>query len=132
MISGRCNCGAVTFQIEQAPTDVYVCHCSICRKYTGSNGMPVVIVRKEDFRWLSGQSLITHWKKPDADWESTFCSVCGSSLPGPNDEARMFVPAGLLPDEVSDLEVKHHIFVGSKACWDIIGDSGKQHDERIT
>ena len=116
------------FEIEKPVSDIYVCHCSICRTFTGSNGIPVVVVENKSFKWIKGRSSVRTWKKPDADWESNFCSVCGSSLPGKNDEARMFVPAGLLPGDVETLKVAHHIFVGSKANWDEIGDAGVQHD----
>ena len=128
MLTGQCNCGAVMFEIGKPVSKIYVCHCSICRRYTGSNGVSVVVIENESFKWLKGRSGVRTWKKPDADWESNFCSVCGSSLPGKNDEAHMFVPAGLLPDDVENLEVAHHIFVGSKANWDEIGDAGNQHD----
>lgn len=54
------------------------------------------------------------------------CKVCGSRVPGRNDPKRMFVPAGLLADGGAALRVIHHIGVGSKADWDVIGDEGKQ------
>jgi hypothetical protein len=41
----------------------------------------------------------------------------------------MFVPAGLLSEGHEELKVIHHIWVDSKANWDEIGDSGKQHSE---
>ena len=128
MLTGQCNCGAVVFEIRKPVSEIYVCHCSICRRYTGGNGIPVVVVENEAFTWLKGRDSVKTWKKPDADWESSFCSICGSSLPGKNDDARMFVPAGLLPGDLEALKVAHHIFVGSKAEWDEIGDAGKQHD----
>ncbi|WP_439546356.1 GFA family protein [Sandarakinorhabdus sp.] len=127
MAQGNCNCGAVAFEIAAPPSDVFVCHCSICRRYTGTNGIAVVICEKSAFRWLSGEDHITHWQKPDADWHSWFCQTCGSALPGENDAARMFIPAGLLTDNAGALMVAHHIWVGSKADWDEIGDSGRQH-----
>jgi len=89
--------------------------------------MPAVILKNRDFEWLSGHDARTIWRNPNADWEANFCSVCGSSIPGKNDSETMFIPAGLLPGDTGSLKVKHHIFVGSKACWDEIGDSGKQH-----
>jgi hypothetical protein len=55
--------------------------------------------------------------------------VCGSPLPGANDAARTFVPAGLILEGGERLKVAHHIWVGSKAAWDEIGDAGKQHHE---
>lgn len=129
MTTGQCNCGSVRFEIALPPAGVYICHCSICRRATGSNGIAVVVVPNEAFRWTSGQEHITQWTKPGSAWETWFCRICGSRVPGRNDLARMFVPAGLLPSEAGALRVIHHIWVGSKAGWDVIGDDGKQHME---
>ena len=129
MASGNCNCGAVAFELNLEPSDVYVCHCSICRRATGSNGIAVVVVDNQAFRWTQGEELIATWKKPGADWQTWFCRECGSPLPGVNDEQRMFVPVGLFSDGAAQLKVRHHIWVGSKADWDEIGDSGRQHSE---
>lgn len=128
MPSGSCNCGAVAFAIDRPLTDVYVCHCSICRRATGANGIAVVVVPNAAFRWTRGEDHVSTWKKPDADWQTWFCRTCGSSLPGQNDPQRMFVPAGLLTD-APNLAVAHHIWVDSRAGWDVIGDAGRQHPE---
>ena len=128
-LTGACNCGAVHFEISTEVSDVYVCHCSICRRSTGSNGIAVVIVDNSAFRWTAGEDSIATWSKPDADWQTWFCRQCGSRLPGANDAQRMFVPAGLLGEGSEPLAVKHHIWVDSRAPWDEIGDSGFQHRE---
>ncbi len=129
MAKGHCNCGAIAFEIATDVTDVFVCHCSICRRSTGSNGIAVLVVDNEDFQWTSGEDLIATWNKPNSDWQTWFCSTCGSRLPGINDETRMFIPAGLISEGGENLEVRHHIWVDSKACWDEIGDAGRQHQE---
>lgn len=127
MVTGQCNCGAVAFEIDAEVSDICVCHCSICRRSTGSNGIAVVVTENESFRWTSGEDNVATWKKPDADWQTWFCRSCGSTLPGRNDEARVFVPAGLIVEGDESLRVAHHIYVESKAAWDEIGDSGVQH-----
>ena len=127
MLRGACNCAGIRFEVDAQVTDVYVCHCSICRRATGGNGVSVVVVDNEVFRWTAGEELISSWKKPDADWQGWFCRVCGSALPGHNDELRMFVPAGLIAEGGEGLSVTHHIWVDSKAAWDQIGDVGQQH-----
>ena len=132
MASGHCNCGQVAFEIDADITDVYVCHCSICRRSTGANGIAVVVVDNEKFRWVEGENLIRTWDKPSHDWQSSFCTHCGSTLPGRNDEARMYVPAGLLAEGDKHLKVAHHIWVGSKAAWDEIGDGGRQHPQAFS
>ncbi len=129
MALGECNCGAVAFEISADLSGVFVCHCSICRRSTGSNGIAVVVIDNNAFRWIRGEELITSWKKPDADWQTWFCRICGSPVPGINDESRMFVPAGLISDGGESLAVIHHVWVDSKAVWDEIGDSGQQHRE---
>jgi hypothetical protein len=127
MARGECNCGAVAFEIRTDLSGVFVCHCSICRRSTGSNGIAVVVVDNAAFRWVRGEDRIATWKKPGADWQKWFCRVCGSPLPGANDESRMFVPAGLITEGGDALRVVHHVWVDSKAGWDEIGDSGKRH-----
>ncbi len=129
MVIGRCNCGAVEFAIDSEISDVIICHCSICRKFTGNNGVAVVIVANAAFRWTRGEDKISRWVRPIGDWQSCFCRVCGSSLPVINDEARMAIPAGLISDGGQSLKVTHHIWVDSKADWDEICGSGKQHRE---
>ena len=127
MAQGQCNCGTVVFEFEISPDlrGVIVCHCSICRRATGSNGIAIVLADKRDFRWISGKDQISNWRKPDSDWEIWFCKSCGSPVPGSNDDTRVFIPAGLFADD--DFEVIHHIYVDSRAAWDEIGDAGKQH-----
>jgi len=129
MAKGGCNCGAVQFEIDASLSGVFVCHCSICRRATGSNGIAVVVVPNDQFRWMSGAKHIATWKKPNADWQMSFCNVCGSPVPGENDAKTMFVPAGSIMQGGEMLRVAHHIWVGSKASWDEIGDAGVQHRE---
>ena len=129
MTRGECNCGSVAFEVSADLWGVIVCHCSICRRFTGSNGIAVALADNDAFRWTRGEEHIATWKKPDADWQSWFCRECGSPLPGENDESRMYVPVGLISQSDPDLRVIHHVWVDSKADWDEIGDSGKQHPE---
>ena len=131
MLTGNCNCGAVAFDGYSEVSGVYICHCSICRRSTGSNGIAVVVVDNEAFRWLRGEEQIASWRKPGADWQTWFCKVCGSPLPGANDASRMFVPAGLISEGDEALKVIHHIWVDSRAPWDEIGDAGQQHAETL-
>lgn len=127
MPAGACNCGAVTFELTVAVAEVYVCHCSICRRLTGAGGIAVVVVPNACFRWTCDAGAVRTWPKPGHDWAAHFCGVCGSPAPGPNDEARMFIPVGLLSQGADELAVAHHIFVDSKASWEVIGDAGALH-----
>ena len=124
---GSCNCGAVRFTLSAPVTDVYICHCSLCRKSTGSGGIAVTVVPREVLTWVSGEASIRNWAKPGHDWMTKFCERCGSPLPGENDQERLYVPVSLLDSGHEQLGVKHHIFVSSKAPWEVLGGEGRAH-----
>lgn len=129
MASGACNCGAVSFRIKTELPGIIVCHCSICRRATGANGIAVLVVDNDEFEWTSGEDSITSWKKPDADWAISFCRHCGSPVPDANNANTMFVPAGLITEGGEQLQVTDHIFVNSRAGWDEIAGRGRRHPE---
>ena len=114
-------------QVSVPLTDI--CHCSLCRKYSGVHGVAVVLFPTKAFRWLRGEDQISTWKRPGGNWRSWFCKTCGSPLPGGNDEAgeQMFAHAGVFDEGVDDLTVAHHLWTDSKAPWDQICDGGKRH-----
>ena len=56
--------------------------------------------------------------------EHAFCRVCGAHAPDANLRKTVYiVPAGILDDDPK-LVVGEHIFVGSKAHWEVLGADG--------
>ena len=80
-ITGGCLCGGVRFEATLPFSDANYCHCSRCRKHSGSEFGVQARVPREQFRLLSGEELITVYR-PDGGRVKAFCSVCGSSLFG--------------------------------------------------
>ncbi|MGH7288386.1 MAG: GFA family protein [Myxococcota bacterium] len=130
MIRGSCLCGGIRFQYARAVTQVGMCHCSQCRKVSGTASNANVVVPAADLEWLSGEDLRQVYAKPSG-WRTTFCRTCGSPVPQklPGAEA-YWVPAGLLDDDPG-LRIGGHIFVGSKAAWDEIAGSAPQFAEGL-
>ncbi|MDP2031076.1 MAG: GFA family protein [Thiobacillus sp.] len=125
---GNCLCGEVEFAVSGVLPNIYQCHCSLCRKATGSSANAALIVLSENFQWVCGQDRITSYVN-DTGYRSDFCSKCGSPLPNPlGDRAEYWVPVGLLEDNAS-LQITAHLHVGSKASWDVVGSSGVQYQE---
>jgi len=84
-------------------------------------------VNAEYFRWISGQAHVISWAK-NTGFRSDFCSKCGAPIPNPlSSSAYYWVPAGLL-DDSQQLEIAAHLFVGSKASWEVIESTGKQYE----
>jgi hypothetical protein len=125
MIRGSCLCGAVRFEIEGLHSKIGVCHCSLCRKASGVSSTAVLALSATNLRWVSGQDAITQYERPSG-YGTSFCRVCGSPAPDPDNRRTMYrVPVGLLDDN-PPLPVGDHIYVGSKAAWDEIGDTAPQ------
>lgn len=128
MIQSTCLCQSIKFEFQLDNNNIYVCHCSVCRKSNGSHGVSVVLVSKQNFKWLEGKDKIKCWANSKATWLKNFCADCGSPLPAINDDENMYIPAGLISDAQTKLKVAHHLWTNSKASWHIIGDNGKCHN----
>ena len=125
---GGCLCGAIRFEIGGRISDVGQCHCSVCRKASGTGCTAVAVTASRSFRWLSGEDRATRFARPSG-WSTSFCGVCGSPLPVLHENGKVYmVPAGLL-DGSLELAVGQHIFVDSKASWDVIGDDAPRYAE---
>lgn len=128
---GTCLCGDVEFSITGELPNFYQCHCSLCRKLSGSASDTATFLNREQFQWIKGLDCISSFKLPSG-YRSDFCKHCGSTVPHLMENGQQYwVPAGLL-DESPRSVVSAHLFVGSKASWDEIGDSGEQFIEMPT
>lgn len=127
-IRGKCLCGRIEFRISGVLPDIYQCHCSLCRKATGSSSNSALIVLGENFEWVCGQEYVSSYVN-ETGYRSDFCSKCGSPVPNPlGARPKYWIPAGLLEGNVG-LEVAAHLHVGSKASWDAILPNGLQYQE---
>ena len=127
-IHGSCLCGGVAFSIDGNYSGIGQCHCSKCRKVSGTASNAVFYTGTKSLSWTRGEELIREWNREDG-WGSTFCGRCGSPLPRAHPNGKIyFVPAGVLDDDPG-VKVVSHIFVGSKASWDEIAGDAPQHQE---
>lgn len=132
-MKGSCLCGQVSYEI-QAPIKVFqYCHCSRCRKFTGSAHAANFFVLPEQFQWLSGAELIGRFELPDTQYFATcFCKICGSSLPwATQGGGNIVVPAGTLDDDIN-IKPQRNIFWQSRAPWYEETCQMIKHEERPT
>lgn len=126
MIQSACLCGGVRFEITRAVGPFELCHCSRCRKSSGSAFAAFVGVEAADYRLLAGAELIASYDAPilraPPAYRSSFCRRCGSPVPNPDPAADWFeIPAGLL-DGDPGVKPDKHIFVELRAPWFAITD----------
>ena len=127
-MKGKCLCGGVAFELKDPVPNLYQCHCSLCRRVTGSSANAAIRLPAAQFAWLGGTELITEFET-DGGYKSHFCRRCGSPLPNPiAGHTAYWVPAGLLEDTAA-IELGAHLYIASRASWDIIAGAGEQFAE---
>ncbi|TCT36164.1 GFA family protein [Martelella mediterranea] len=122
MIKGRCECGAVAFEVDAVRDTVTVCHCSQCRRTSGhlwaSTHAPfdkLTFLNDEGLRWYASSDTA----------KRGFCAQCGSSLfYRMNDETGIGIAAGCL-DDTSALRIGKHIFVADKGDYYSLPDDAE-------
>lgn len=115
---GSCLCGEVEYEIAPPFLFFQYCHCSRCRKVTGSAHGSNLLLRQEQFRWKRGAERVQQWAVPETKHFCTaFCQQCGSNLPWlTRDGQRYLVPVGTLNDALP-YEPERNIFHASAANW---------------
>lgn len=64
MLNGQCLCGSVQFQLALNNIElIYQCHCSLCRKQSGTHANHASMLKVENFAWTMGQDHIKTYKK---------------------------------------------------------------------
>lgn len=116
-VSGSCQCGGVRFAISGAFESFFLCHCSRCRKDTGSTHAANLFSSTAVIDWQSGQDKITQYRVPGTRHARSFCSVCGAALPMVQLEGTLLVvPAGSLDTQI-EARPTAQICYASRAEW---------------
>ncbi len=117
-IKGSCLCQAVSYQFHGPEYVFQYCHCSRCRKVTGSAHASNMFATPEQFSWLQGETLVQRFEPHDSRHFATcFCKQCGSNLPWMNKGGTLvIIPAGTL-DQDPQVRPSQNIFWDSRAPW---------------
>ena len=129
-VKGSCLCGGVTFEITPPALFYQYCHCSRCRKATGSAHGASIFLRETQLQWTSGEELVKRRELPEAKYYCTgWCNECGSALPWKTRNGKYYlVPAGAL-DEDPGVEPTRNVHWGSRAQWFKETTELPKHDE---
>ena len=126
-IHGECFCGKIQYEISGQLRDARSCHCSRCRKAFSSQASAYALVEPDEFKWLDGESLLTDYVN-HYGFGLQFCKNCGSTLTGIYQGVVNGVTLGCV-DGDPKIEIGRHIYVGSKANWEVMPDVSNQYAE---
>src|SRR3990172_12198010 len=79
VLTGRCACGALRYQIDAAPLAMYHCHCGQCRRASGSAFATNILVKSESFELTAGEAALASFESSPGK-RRYFCSRCGSPI----------------------------------------------------
>ena len=118
MYLGKCLCGEVQIKVKGNISDIIHCHCSLCRKSSGTAFATNGFINTAEFEITSGKkSLSTFSFKPGRNRH--FCSKCGSPVYSSNedDATRLRIRLGIIDSDITERPISHN-FVSSKASWE--------------
>ncbi len=119
-VTGHCLCGACTLTAELVSGEAAVCHCSMCRRFSG--GMLIVVDCGSSLEFSGPVRTYL-----SSDWGSRlFCGECGSSLAWRSrDGAMNYASVQAFPDP-GRFPVNHEIFFDCKpASYALAGETAK-------
>ncbi len=124
---GSCLCDTIEYRLKGDIHTLIHCHCSRCRKETGSAFNSVARIPRENFSLIKGEEFIKTYS--ENGFHRYFCSVCGSTLFTSRDALPDIysIRVGLLNTPIQPTK-KLHIYVNSKANWDEILDHYPQFE----
>jgi hypothetical protein len=126
--TGRCLCGAVTYEVRGPLRDVVICHCVECRRWSGTGAGAFAAAHDVDLV-ITGDSL--RWvESPDSvrNARRGFCVDCGTSVFWKaHGLERTGIAAGTI-DAPTGLRVAAHIYTHQLADWDEIPEDGLPRD----
>ncbi len=129
---GRCLCGLVRFEIRGEIGPFAYCHCTSCRRSSGTAFAANGPVRKSDLHWLSGHGQIGEFESSPGKFRA-FCRGCGSPIYARlvADPDWFSVRLGLLDDAVPHTATAH-FNVSEKANWHSVTDGLPQYSDDTT
>ena len=129
-LKGSCLCGAVKYEVSGEAKRFYHCHCSRCRKATGTGHASNLFLQPGTLKWISGDDQIRAFKVPEAQrFTNTFCGLCGGRVPRQmKGTDSVMIPAGSL-DVEAPIAPQARIFGGSRARWSCADDSVPVYEE---
>jgi hypothetical protein len=116
--SGSCVCGEVRWRIRPPYRFFQYCHCSRCRKRSGSAHAANIALAHDQLEWIAGEASIQRFELPSAkSWSNAFCRTCGSGVPWLTRNGRFYIaPAGGLDDDPGARPTRN-VHFASRTVW---------------
>lgn len=119
VLSGTCLCGQVQISVRGAPLRVGICHCTDCRKVSGSAFTFYAIWPAQQFEYLGETSEFRG---------RCFCPRCGSHLFSVDDQEAE-IQLGIVSEAPTSLVPSYELWVKRREPWLRAIEGAEQYEE---
>ncbi|ASJ96876.1 MULTISPECIES: GFA family protein [Shewanella] len=118
MYHGSCLCGGIKVAISGPISQIIHCHCSLCRKSSGTAFATNGFVELVDFNLSDEADFLASFEFSPGK-RRYFCRRCASPIYSANeqDSQRIRLRLGILDSAIRERPISHN-FVTSKANWE--------------
>ncbi|WP_166415457.1 GFA family protein [Cochlodiniinecator piscidefendens] len=122
--TGRCLCGAITYNVAGPPVVVAQCHCDECRRTSGTGHAIGAMFAADSLTFTGTMGEFKYQSRTGSEVTKCFCGDCGSPILGRNTHTPDHVTLALgAMDDATKLRVEVVIFERDKQAWDSLGDN---------
>ena len=131
MYKGSCLCGQVKIEVTGPIESIIHCHCSKCRKNSGTAFATNGFVSSQHFKLVKGEEELGKFEAAPGKFRY-FCSVCASPVYSANEATpgHVRLRLGILDSDITERPVSHN-FVSSKANWEDLDGQLPRYDGRV-
>ncbi len=124
VLRGSCLCKAVRYELRPPLLRFNHCYCSRCRKVTGAVRATNLAVPISQFRWTTGEELISRYDRPEArSFATAICTRCNCPVPhASRNSEQVIVPSGTLDSDPGSKPTVHRNW-GSRVSWAALDES---------
>jgi hypothetical protein len=123
-LTGGCLCGGVRFEVVEPPVSASYCHCTRCRRRTGTAASAQARIAPGSLRLVAGEELLGAYE-PEDGFAKVFCTGCGSALWSRDPAAGTVASVRLGAfDGDPGIRPSYRQFVAYAAGWEPIPDDG--------
>ncbi|WP_017219909.1 GFA family protein [Moritella dasanensis] len=118
MYTGSCLCGSIQFELNGAILDPIYCHCSRCRKSSGSAYATNGFVNASELEITDIKNALKYYESSEGK-RKYFCATCGSPIYSSNAAKpdKLRIRLGVIDSDIVERPISHN-FITSKGNWE--------------